>query len=84
MRDFVSLARDMRGWSLDRVEGGHLVYRYVLDLGPAEFELERGGGVALIYVRRGVKEWNGVVERRWVEASRIGFRMGPDAPVEWI
>ena len=57
------------------------VFRLVRGFGPAEFDTPMG--FVLVYEWNGVKEWDGRVLRRWVEVTRVGFKMGPTHPVYW-
>jgi hypothetical protein len=61
--------------------GGYRVYRKYREFGPAELYV--GGGCFLVFERRGIKEWDGHVLRRWVEVRRVGFKMGAHHPVLW-
>ena len=69
------------GWGFHRQEGEYRVYRLYQGLGVAEHHI--GGGLLLVFDRRGVKEWDGRVLRKWVEVSRAGLKMGADQPVLW-
>ena len=61
------------------LRGADIIFRRTHNFGVATIHL--GGGLLLVFDRRGVWEWNGLVLRRWVEVIRVGLQM--DGPVQW-
>ena len=69
------------GWE-DRDGGDNRIFRRYQGLGVAQLHI--GGGLLLVFDRRGVWEWDGWVLRRWVEVTRVGLQMGGAYhPVQW-
>ena len=58
------------GWRFHRFEGGNQIFRLERDLGATQLHI--GGGLVFVCERKGVKEWDGVVFRAWVEVTRVG------------
>ena len=66
------------------IERGRVTHRLEKDLGLGYVHI--GDNLFLFFERKGIKEWDGVRLKRWVEITKVGWGngCGPISTVAWV